>query len=206
MFIEIPASKNSIANRKLIHGKGINDASYAAQPKINGKRLMCPYYQKWHSMIKRCYSEVIHKKRPTYIGCTVCDEWLTFSGFKEWMIKQNWQGMHLDKDIIKPGNKVYSPDNCSFVTQELNSLLNDHGRARGFYPQGVHFYNPTGKYKAQINANGTKIAIGYYSTIEAARKAYKKVKTALIFKTADEQTDPRIANGLRLHAEILNKH
>jgi hypothetical protein len=121
-FIEKPASKKSIAFRKPVHGVGINDADYEIHPTINGKKAMCKYYRSWHSMLERCYSKKVQARQPAYKGCTVCDEWLTFSNFKSWMIKQEWQGKALDKDIRVKGNKVYSPETCMFVTAKENTV------------------------------------------------------------------------------------
>ncbi len=40
MFHKIPASKKSLANRKLIFGIGINDSDYITDTVINGKRVL----------------------------------------------------------------------------------------------------------------------------------------------------------------------
>lgn len=203
MFVEIPASKNSIIQRSPIYGVGTNDALYAVNPKVKGKSFMCPYFQRWKCMLERCYSDKFQKMRPTYIGCSVCDEWLIFSIFKSWMVKQNWEGMALDKDIINPGNKVYSPENCRFVTKPLNSLLLDHAARRGQYPQGVSFDKARRKYKAQISKNSRNMLIGRYLTVRLASSAYIKEKVKLIICAAEDQEDQSISNGLRLHASIL---
>lgn len=91
--------------KKTIYGVGTNDANYL----VVNKGVRCPYYKKWSSMLERCFSKSLHKKHPTYIGCTVCNEWLLFSNFRSWMMKQEWVGMELDKDIISIGNKKYCP-------------------------------------------------------------------------------------------------
>ena len=206
MFIEIPASKKSISSRRLVLGVGVNDADYETQSKVNGRKYICPFYAKWFGMINRCYNEKELIKRPGYRLCYVCTEWLTFSNFKDWMINHDFKGMHLDKDIINPGNKVYSPDNCCFVSGPLNALLTSSAAARGKHPQGVNWNVDSKKYLARVNYNNKRIHLGYHPTPEQASKAYIKAKTKIILQAASEQTDPRIANGLRLHAELLNKH
>lgn len=133
-FIEIPARKNSLVQRKPIYGVGINDSPYIVTPVIDGKKLWCPYYQAWVNMMARCYSDKHKKKYPTYIGCSVIKEWRLFSNFRRWMVTQDWQGKQLDKDILVVGNKVYSPDNCMFVTMETNNLVLDGSTIRGKYP------------------------------------------------------------------------
>jgi len=205
MFIEIPANKQSISNRKTVFGVGINDADYVTQPRINDRQVTCPFYAKWHDMIKRCYHQKTLEKRPSYIGCSICDEWLYFSNFKSWMAKQDWDGMHLDKDIITPGNKIYSPDNCCFVTGALNMLLTDHAADRGIYPQGVDCDKRKSIYRSRVNYNGNSVYLGSHSTPELASAAYIRAKTQIILEEADNQENSRIANGLRQHAKLLNQ-
>ena len=107
-----------IINKKdMVYGVGINDAEYSVHEykKINGRRKTvwrCPYYNRWIDILKRCYSKGFHSKNPTYKGCTVSEEWLIFSNFRDWMIKQNWEGKQLDKDLLFEGNKIYNPETC----------------------------------------------------------------------------------------------
>jgi len=202
-FIEIPASKKSIAIRKPIYGIGINDASYIVQPTINGKLDRCPYYATWMDMLVRCYSAKFQSKRPTYRGCSVVEEWLLFSNFKEWMSKQSWQGNALDKDIVIPNNKVYSPETCAFVTKELNSLLTNHAARRGSHPQGVDWNKKSCKYRAQIRIRGKFKHLGFFESEEGAESAYKTAKYNHILEIASEQDDDRVSGGLILHANLL---
>lgn len=113
-----------------IFNMGINDADYSVNPKPpEGKRPICPYYQTWKNMLRRAYSAACHKNQPTYKDVTVCNEWHTFSNFKTWMERQDWQGHHLDKDIIKPGNKIYAPEFCCFIPVTINTLFGGRGNS-----------------------------------------------------------------------------
>ena len=126
-----------LRNRGLVYGIAINDADYNVAVRVNGKVKMCPFYERWKNMIARCYCKSFQSRRPTYIGCTVCKEWLTFSNFKAWMEQQDWKGKALDKDILKKDNKEYSPEKCAFIDFSLNSFLCDCSSIRGEYPIGV---------------------------------------------------------------------
>lgn len=190
VFKEVKANRKSLSGRKLILGYGTNDADYKVQPVVDGKQLSCPYYAKWHSMIKRCYSEKYHAKFPTYIGCVVIEEWLTFSNFKSWMVKQDWENKHLDKDLLFKGNKVYSKEKCLFVTREINLLLHDHKSKRGLYPQGVHLSKRDKKFVAQTSINRKRKHIGYFGTVGEAYSAYKLAKYEHITEIALKQTEP----------------
>ena len=105
---------------KLVYGVGINDAEYVVVKReevgnVDGKRKRktvwrCPFYKTWSSMLRRCYSTKYQERCPTYMGCSVSEEWHTFSVFRNWMESQDWQDTQLDKDLLVEGNKVYSPE------------------------------------------------------------------------------------------------
>jgi hypothetical protein len=202
-FIEIPASKRSIGCRKLVAGVGINDASYnISEHKTNKITFRCPYYRSWSAMIYRCYSKKANLIQPTYVECTVSDEWLIFSNFKKWMITQDWQGKQIDKDILIVGNKEYSDKACLFVKGSVNGLLTDSRAARGLYPQGVYFVKSVGKYKAQYNVDGKRVHIGCFKEVYQAEIAYLNAKSALVEKIASNQIEA-IRNGLIGHASAM---
>lgn len=195
-FIERAANKNSLIQRKLICGIGINDADYIVKNKINGKTIDCYFYRTWRSMIKRCYSDKFHITQPTYRGCSVCNEWLYFSNFKAWMEMQNFKGKQLDKDLLFPGNKIYSHETCMFVSQRVNSLLTDSRKARGSYAIGVHLSKANKKFVAMCD-NGIKTKnIGYFNTEQEAHQAYLKYKKQVITEVALEQDDIRLKDAL----------
>ena len=54
-------------------------------------------------------------KRNSRLICSVCEEWKHFSNFKKWFDENYIEGFDIDKDILIKGNKVYSPEACSFV-------------------------------------------------------------------------------------------
>lgn len=189
--------------KNLLFGVGVRDTEKPVNWLVNGKRKTCPYYLKWRGVLNRCYSETFLKNKPSYIGCTASEEWLKFSNFKRWMDQQDWRGKDLDKDIIKPGNKIYSPEFCCFVPQDLNKLLTDRKTERGKWPVGVHWNKGIQKFEARCNANGKRRCLGSYDTPEKASGAYRSFKASLILDKAREQSDIRIASGLIAHAQIL---
>lgn len=191
----------------LVYGVGINDADYkvykSSSEIVDGKRVRkvewrCPVYVTWTSMLARCYSDKVQSKSPTYKGCTVCDEWLTFSNFRAWMIKQDYRGKELDKDLLFKGNKVYSPETCVFVSRMVNLFMGDHGAKRGKYLIGVSWNKAKGKFVAQccnpfLNKQEN---LGYFDTEKEAHEAWLKRKLELAHLLAAEQTDERVAKAL----------
>lgn len=185
--------------KKLVCGVGINDADYVTQPKINGKQVCCKFYSVWLHMLRRCYSENYQNKKPTYKGCSVCEEWLTFSNFKAWMEKQDWQGHDIDKDILVKGNKVYSPETCVFVTALVNTFIISNDSSKGEHPIGVTWHKRDMKFRALCSNPFSKKqeCIGYFDDAHNAHLAWKKRKHELACQLADIQDNPRVAEALR---------
>ena len=177
--------------KNLINGVGIDDADYKKHTVINGKRTVCKIYSKWRSMITRCYSSKYREKHPTYNGCSVCDEWLSFMSFRSWLLTKNWEGMALDKDIKYSGNKIYSPDTCLLVTTSINSMMTMSDSSRGKYPPGVSLNKPSGKYYAIF---GRKF-LGSFDNQEDASNAYKEKKSDRIIAVANLQ-EPKLKGYL----------
>lgn len=188
---------------KLIEGVGYNDADYTVQKyqKTNGKSIRiwtCPYYVRWIGMFRRCYSPAALKRNPNYADCSVCEQWLYFSNFKSWMETQDWEGKELDKDLLFSNNKVYGPNTCVFVTQDVNKFIIDQERKRGGSPVGVSFEKETGKYKAQCYSVTTRKRknLGRFTTHEEAFSAYLKYKLEQAHILAEKQSDTRVAKAL----------
>lgn len=153
---------------RTVQGVGINDADY---PVGQGK---CHFYTIWLAVLNRCYSPKLLIRNPTYVGCSVVTEWHLFSNFKNWMAQQNWEGKVLDKDLMVPGNKVYGPDTCLFITQKINTLINKQPNQRGELPIGVA--RCLDKYKATMKRDKKTHHIGVFDSIDAAALGYKKAK------------------------------
>ena len=194
---------------KLTCGVGVNDLGYRVHvmeevTKNGGKRVRksvfkCTYYAAWTSMLVRCYSKKSLEIRPSYIGTSVCSEWLYASEFKKWMEQQDWCGKCLDKDIVVPGSRLYSPDTCAFVLPATNSFVTASDASRGAYPVGVHLYKRTGKYQAYCENpfSGKLEHLGYFSTPKEAHEAWRKRKHELAQLVAATESDPRVVEALK---------
>ena len=194
---------------KLTYGVGVNDLGYRTQvfeelTKNGGKRVLkpvfrCKYYAVWVSMLQRCYSKKSLERNPSYTGTSVCSEWLSASEFRKWMEQQDWHGKSLDKDIIAPGSRLYSPETCAFVLQSTNKFVTASDAIRGEYPIGVDLYKRTGKYRARCENpfTGKKEHLGYFSTPEEAHEAWRKRKNELAQLVAATESDQRIVEALK---------
>jgi len=180
--------------KRLLYGVGINDANYHVRPFVNGSRKMCPYYATWSNMMKRAYCDKYHDKRPTYKDVTVCRGWHKFTTFKKWMQTQEWEGMHLDKDLRRCDNTVYKPSACLFVTGAVNNIVLDNFHKERELPTGVHESN--GKFRVMIREYGKKRHIGYFYTPIEASRAYQKERKAYIIEVALNTDDKRTSKAL----------
>ena len=199
--------KSTRTRNKKVYGVGINDADYVIRPTIDGKQVDCPFYKTWKEMLGRCYCKKQSSTYPNYIGCFVASEWHSYIAFRNWMYEQQWRGKELDKDIIKPNNKVYGPDTCMFVTHRINSLLTDRKAARGVWPLGVSYHKRDAIYQAAVCIKGKNKALGRYSTPEEAYAAYCLAKADYIESLFPELTDedPRLIPALQRHADNFRK-
>ena len=175
-----------------VFGIGITGSKYPT--KINRKHLI--EYVAWHNIISRSYNQKEKKRSPTYKDVTCCKEWLLYENFYEWLHKQenfdkwmNGNGWAVDKDILVKGNKIYSPETCCLVPQNVNLLFVKRKNNRGNFPIGiikngngyrVHCSNPfTYKYEN----------LGTYRTITEAFLVYKKYKEDIIRQVAQIEFD-----------------
>lgn len=170
-----------MTEQKLVCGWGINEADYvvAGSP----KNTKCPFYDRWYSMLRRCTSEDYMDRNPSYYSIIVSDTWKYFLDFRGWMSKENWQGLHLDKDILVRGNKEYGPDTCAFVPQYINALLSATRNRK--YLTGVHIRNDNGRFVASGFINGENVRLGNYIKETDAHRAWQESKIINIQQTID---------------------
>lgn len=101
-------------------------------------------YSTWQHMLMRCYSEEYQIKKPSYVDCSVCNEWHNFQNFAEWYEENYYEisgeKMQLDKDILFKGNKIYSPDTCIFVPIKVNAVFKSSTKNKFVVEQVIKEY------------------------------------------------------------------
>ena len=148
-------------------------------------------YRFWRGFITRCHKDSYITKHPTYSKCSFHNDWLLFSNFKQWFESPESgykEGYHLDKDILVKGNKIYSPDTCCFVPQEINKLFTTRISCRGNLPIGVTRNNKKrGKpYLSTITSGGKTHSLGAFNSPLEAFNAYKDAKERHIRNVAEK--------------------
>ena len=162
-------------------------------------------YRAWNHILSRCYNPEVQKKQPYYYDCSVDPRWHCLAVFEEWFIQQEQRHFKedygigrrwsIDKDILVRGNKVYSPETCCFVPNEINAAVTKPKRriAHIELPEGVGLIKPktTGckiGYTARAHTGTTEKEryLGYYDTPEKAFKVYKRTKEGHIKSLAEK--------------------
>ena len=142
-------------------------------------------YKYWHSMMRRCYSKLYIEKTPSYKTCYVCDEWHNFQNFAKWFDENYYEvddcyKMNLDKDIIQNGNRIYCPEFCCFIPNNINMLFRPEDlKKKNNLPGAKRIKNST-KYEANICKNGRRVYIGTFDTEYEAYMAYVNEKEKYI--------------------------
>lgn len=132
------------------------------------------------------------RNKPAYVGCEVHPDFIKFQDFAAWCQNQigfGEPGFEFDKDILMPGNKVYSPSTCVFVPTIINKIMIKNERIRGDHPIGVWYDKAKNRYEAAYSVDGEKVKLGRFVTAIDASLAYKKAKTEYILKIADQWKD-----------------
>lgn len=200
-------------SRKLgvVEGVGVNDADYQVQ-KFASQRMSdgryknklvwyCHYYQSWVNIMKRGYNKKFKAKRPSYEDVSVCEEWHLFSTFKAWMETQDWEGKQLDKDLLYPGNRVYCPDKCVFISASINSFIVRKRVSKGGYLLGASWHKASGKFIANCNNPITNKFehLGLFDNELDAHLAWVNRKHEIAVQLAATQDDARIASALKAY-------
>ena len=173
-------------------------------------------YRIWKGLFDRCYKHYNESRNYVYNNCEISDEWECFNTFADWYFENFYeikgQTMCLDKDILHKGNKIYSPETCIFVPNNINMLFIKCDKSRGESVIGTTPVN--GKYKVRcsiINPETGKSKnkyLGLYETQEKAFQVYKYYKEKNIKQIADyykEQIPINLYNALyRYEVEITD--
>lgn len=150
------------------------------KPSINKRNT--PEYNLWVSMMERCYCEKRRYRTKSYVNCKVCEKWHNFQNFAKWYHDNYYEcdgRLQVDKDILIPGNRIYSPDNCILVPQKINVLFVNHINNRGL-PNGI--YKVKSGYLAEYNER----RLGIFKTVDEAYAIYAQIKKEEIIRVANE--------------------
>ena len=184
-----------------VYGVGCLGSNLELKTSYNGKK--CPIYNRWFSMLERCYSKKVHERFPTYVGCYTSDDFKDYSKWRKWYDNYQYKhdGWQLDKDLLVKGNKIYSSETCVFLPREINQILVKRTVSRGKYLIGVCWSKTNRAFMAQVNKNkGKSEHLGFFNTEIEAFNAYKVAKESFVKEQADkykDMLDPRAYSALQ---------
>ena len=90
--------------------------------------------------------------------------WHNYQNFAQWFNENRYDvegRLHIDKDILYPGNKIYCPDTCLLVPQRINMLFLNKPNKRGL-PNGI--IKSSDRYLVKYCG----VEYGYENTLEEA--------------------------------------
>ena len=86
-----------------IYGVGFyGDGAYTGD---KPKDIVAKALESWHSMFKRCYDTELHKRGPSYIGCTVGEAWHNFQNYAKFYIEDAFR--HRQKRLLACASVIY---------------------------------------------------------------------------------------------------
>ena len=136
--------------QSLIQGKSTK-CRHCVKPNLSHGATGTRLHSIWMGIINRC------SFNPSYKHLTRCKEWDSFEVFKEWSIKNNYND-NLTIDRID-GTKGYSPDNCRWVTPQIQAENTKIKSTNTSGYRGVTFRKSTGKWRACITVHRKFIEI-----------------------------------------------
>lgn len=173
---------------KTVFGVGYIGGSEFKARKESG--AFWPQYTTWAGMIRRCYAPSDNTTVRNYIDAEVAEEWHSYANFYKWCATRSdfRPEYKLDKDILVPGNKLYSPQTCCFVPSHINTAVTQekHTNTSGY--AGVGQTSREG-YSASITLCSQRVYLGNFDNIEHAALLYKNVKETYIKTLAEVYKD-----------------
>ena len=149
------------------------------------QRISPILHRHWRHVLERTVS---NREIKGYEDCKIVEEWHNFQNFAEWAIEaknseareENGRLYALDKDMVKEGNRIYCPEFCVFIPNEVNCFhtkkeVGDTGYAGVNRLVGKETSYKTG-YIARCNKGSVREYLGYYDTPEEAHEVYKMHK------------------------------
>jgi len=144
---------------------------YKSSTTKNSKRgRKSKLYPVWQAMKQRC-SNPKDKNFHHYggRGISVCDEWSDYEVFYDWALSSGYKNkLTLERT---DNDKGYSPSNCEWATQQVQTINQRMSKTNTSGYIGVHPQAKDNIFIAAVRYNGKRHYIGCYKDkVEAARE------------------------------------
>jgi len=150
------------------------------------QRLPSHLHRHWRHVLERTVAD---RDIARYEDCKIVSEWHNLQNFCNWAIEQpnhnskesNGRYWAIDKDIVCKGNRIYGPEFCVFVPNEVNVFFTKKEIGNAGLPgvNIIHAKNVRWKtgYIARCTTPGKpREYLGFYDTPEEAFAVYKEAK------------------------------
>lgn len=158
-----------------------------------------PVYNTWRSMLARCYNPN-HNSFTRYggSGVKVCDAWHDFQTFARWYEDNYVDGWHMDKDLLSPQAKIYSPDTCVYLPHDIHHCIGVK------HKKGVYKVSKAKGYGVKMYIDNKRTYLGYYNTAEEAEGVYKQAVQGKIQEYLDRypHLPPKAIEAIRLQFQL----
>lgn len=160
----------------------------------------------WQNMLARC--KIPDRSTNLFSDYQQFAEWCqTQHGYMEKELNGNFWA--LDKDILIPGNKNYSPELCCFIPTRLNTVLSIAGYKTkpSKLPMGVSKGKKDGIFRASIRIEGANKFLGYYETAIEAHQSWQRAKLEILTEALKcfNFLPQRILQGVEYHIDIIRQ-
>ena len=173
----------------MVYGVGIVGDKYKT---VDENSKSTKEYMTWYHIIQRCFSSRLKEKQPAYKNIVCCNEWLLYENFYDWLHSQpnfdKWYSgkrWAVDKDILIKDSKIYSPETCCLIPQNVNCLFLKREAERGPYPIGVSYRKDRFLASCHNPFTNNREELGYHVTPENAFNTYKLYKEDIIKRVAE---------------------
>lgn len=181
-------------------GEGVYKRSY----NVNGNNVLYKDFQTWQGMHSRAENYSGHK--PEYTDVKVCEEWYNFQNFAKWYHENYYEVkgdiMNLDKDIMQPNSRIYSPKTCCFLPRRLNEIFHNLNKIRSNgLPIGIEWA------KRKTSEDGYRVKVTYVDDTnhrKYIRKTFDCLEDAKEFYSKFKQEDTR--RIIRPYKNIIPEH
>ena len=183
--------------RSLIYGIGVNDLSI-----VNNKDH---FYDTWFNVVKKCNNQSYKVKCQYFQDSFLSNDWVKFSSFKKWMLRQEWSNRIINHRIIDPYNNEFSSDKCCFIPKELTYLFRErHNPKPNGMPYGI-FKTPENKFMIRFYYKGESLYLGIYESFIQAQILCKTFRIEEMKKTLPLFNEKRIKDGINYHIHLLDE-
>lgn len=164
-----------------------------------GKKKRKYLYDMYRDLVRRIITPNGKNEVDCYLEVSLDERWNTYEKFLDWVFGDPDNNFHwfyqIDKDLLDQRSKVYGPDTCIFLPQQLNKALSIGKNINTSIAQGVHKMN---KSRETSNPYRSAILISFLNIRHQFRSTMSESESFLKYAAAKHYI-------LKVYADIYYK-